>query len=92
MVVGDRSAKTCRKLWERLPEPYPELSTSTDFYAAYLAVVADEQHRPSKKGSGLTRAVARFNLSLRQCASAPVRQRASAPAGGEDGGQDALVF
>jgi len=32
MVVGDRSAKTCRKLWERLPEAYQRLTSYTDFY------------------------------------------------------------
>ncbi len=77
MVVGDRSAKTCRRLWERLPEAYRTLRTYTDFWKAYQSVVPHEQHQPSRKGSGLTghlphmtnavacgNAVERFNLTL----------------------------
>jgi IS1 family transposase len=47
MVVGDRSAATCRMLWERLPEPYRKLTTYTDFWTAYQSVVPEEQHQPS---------------------------------------------
>ena len=77
MVIGDRSAKTCRKLWERLPEPYRKLTTYTDFWKAYESVVPDEQHKPCKKGSGLTNAVERFNLTLRQRVGRMVRKTLS---------------
>ncbi len=73
MVVGDRSAKTWRRLWERLPEASRTLTSYTDFWKAYQRVVPHEQHQPSRKGSGLTgpmphmtNAVARFNRTLRQ--------------------------
>jgi len=66
MVVGDRRAKTCRKLWERLPEAYRTLTTYTDFWSTYQAVVPAEQHQACPKGSGLTNAVERFHLTLRQ--------------------------
>ena len=77
MVVGDRSATTCRPLWERLPEPYRKLTTYTDFWKTYQAVVPMEQHQPSKKGSGLTNAVERFNLTLRQRVGRRVRKTLS---------------
>ena len=77
MVVGDRSAKTCRKLWERLPEPYRKLTTYTDFWKAYQAIVPAEQHQACAKGSGLTNAVERFNLTLRQRVGRMVRKTLS---------------
>ena len=77
MVVGDRSAKTCRKLWERLPEAYRRLRTYTDFYAAYQKVIPREQHHRCEKGSGLTNAVERFNLTLRQRLGRMVRKTLS---------------
>jgi insertion element IS1 protein InsB len=77
MVVGDRSAKTCQKLWERLPEAYRGLMTYTDFYAAYEKVIPREQHHACSKGSGLTNAVERFNLTLRQRLGRMVRKTLS---------------
>jgi len=80
MVVGERSAKTCRKLWERLPEAYRKLTTYTDFWKVYQGVVAREQHQACKKGSGMTNAIAcgnaveRFNLTLGQRAGRRVRE------------------
>ena len=77
MVVGDRSAKTCRKLWERLPQAYQALLLFTDFYEVYQSVLPKEQHQPCKKGSGLTNAVERFNLTLRQRVGRMVRKTLS---------------
>ena len=77
MVVGDRSAKTCRRLWERLPDAYRTLTTYTDFWKAYQSVVPDEQHQACQKGSGLTNAVGRFNLTLRQRVGRMVRKTLS---------------
>ena len=77
MVVGDRSAKTCRKLWERIPAPYQRLMSYTDFHKAYFAVIPREQHQACKKGSGLTNAVERFNLTLRQRVGRIVRKTLS---------------
>ena len=77
MVVGDRSAKTCRKLWERLPEAYRNVLVYTDLHHPYFAVIPRELHRPSKKGSGLTNTVERFNLTLRQRVGRCVRKTLS---------------
>ena len=77
MVVGDRSTRTCRKLWERLPESYRHLMCYTDFYEVYQKVIPSDQHRPCRKGSGLTNAVERFNLTLRQRLGRMVRKTLS---------------
>lgn len=77
MVVGDRSAKTCRKLWDRLPEAYQKLMMFSDFWRAYCAVVPKEQHQRCEKGSGLTNTVERFNLTLRQRVGRMVRKTLS---------------
>ena len=77
MVVGDRSARTCRELWERLPVAYQKLLAYTDFHKAYRAIIPREQHRACKKGSGLTNTVERFNLTLRQRLGRMVRKTLS---------------
>ena len=77
MVVGDRSAKTCRKLWERLPAAYRRLTSYTDFYRAYQEVIPREVHQACKKGSGLTNTVERFNLTMRQRVGRLVRKTLS---------------
>lgn len=76
-VVGDRSAKTCRKLWERLPEAYQKLMAYTDFWRAYCDVIPKEQHQRCAKGSGLTNSVERFNLTVRQRVGRMVRKTLS---------------
>lgn len=77
MVVGDRSARTCQKLWNRLPEAYRALQTFTDFYEAYKKVVPTERHTACGKDSGLTNSVERFNLTLRQRVGRMVRKTLS---------------
>ena len=77
MVVGDRSAQTARRLWERIPEAYRKLTVFTDLLAAYKAVVPREQHQACRKGSGLTNTVERFNLTLRQRLGRMVRKTLS---------------
>ena len=74
MVLADRRAKTCPKLWERLPEAYRQLSTYTDFYEVSQKVIPPEQHQACKKGSGLPHAVERFHLTLRQRLGRMVRK------------------
>ena len=73
IVVGDRT-KTCRKLWERLPEAYRRLTVFTDFYQTYENVIPKALHRPSGKESGLTSTVERFNNTLRQRVGRMVRK------------------
>lgn len=65
-VVGDRSAATCRKLWERIPAAYRSAHCYTDFWEAYRSVVPAEQHTAAGKETGLTAHVERWNNTLRQ--------------------------
>jgi IS1 family transposase len=65
-VVGDRSEKTCRRLWQAVPEAFRRAHCHTDFRKAYSNVLPVEQHTPSGKESGQTAHVERWNLTLRQ--------------------------
>lgn len=72
--VGDRSRKSARKLWQRIPQAYREQATfSTDDWEAYKGVIPAARHRVCAKGSGHTNAVERFNCTLRQRVSRLVR-------------------
>ena len=77
LVVGDRSAKTCRKLWERIPAAYRALRTYSDFWQAYLSVIPRGLHQRCKKGSGQTNTIERFNLTMRQRVGRLVRKSLS---------------
>ena len=65
-VVGDRSAATCRKLWEHIPANYRAAHCYSDFWEAYSLVIPTEQHTAVGKESGLTAHVERWNNTLRQ--------------------------
>lgn len=71
LAVGDRSAATCRALWQSLPADYRKRAIcSTDEYAVYRTVLPAARHRPSPKGSGALSLVDRFHLTLRNwCAN-----------------------
>ncbi len=72
--VSDRSRKSARKLWQRIPQAYREQATfSTDDWEAYKGVIPTAQHQVCAKGSGHTNAVERFNCTLRQRVSRLVR-------------------
>ena len=43
-AVGDRSKRTCQRLWEAIPDSYRQGQCFTDFWAAYAAVIPEEQH------------------------------------------------
>jgi len=65
-AVGDRSKKTCQRLWEAIPEGYRQGHCFTDFWAAYRAVIPEEQHFAVGKETGETAHVERWNNTLRQ--------------------------
>lgn len=65
-AIGDRSEKTCRLLWGRIPKRYKKCVCYTDFWSAYADVLPQEQHRATGKGAGQTCHVERFNNTLRQ--------------------------
>jgi insertion element IS1 protein InsB len=65
-AVGDRSKRTCQQLWEAIPEEYRQGHCFTDFWAAYAAVIPEEQHSAVGKETGETAHVERWNNTLRQ--------------------------
>jgi IS1 family transposase len=77
MAVGDRSAATCQRLWDAIPEAYRAAICYSDFWDAYAAVVPKERHRAVGKESGETAHVERFNNTLRQRLGRLVRKTLS---------------
>ena len=76
--VGDRSRKSARKLWQRLPLVYrQQASFDTDDWEAYKGVIPEAQHRVCAKGTGHTNLIERFNCTLRQRVSRLVRETLS---------------
>lgn len=65
-VTGDRSEKTCRRLWRAVPWRYKQAKCYSDFWEAYCAVIPSEQHEAVGKESGKTNHVERWNNTLRQ--------------------------
>ena len=76
-VIGDRSEKTCRRLWGGIPEGFRHAQCSTDFWTAYAKVLPAAQHTAVGKESGETAHVERRNLTLRQRLARFVRQTLS---------------
>jgi len=65
-TLGDRSAKTCQKLWNRIPWAYRQCLTYTDFWEAWQKVVPASQHLALGKASGQTNHMERWYNTLRQ--------------------------
>ena len=65
-VIGDRSEKTCRRLWQRLPAEYRELHSFSDFWEAYKKAFPKETHRSVGKEMGETAHMERWYNTLRQ--------------------------
>jgi IS1 family transposase len=76
-VVGDRSQKTCRRLWEAIPPAFRGAHCYTDFWEAYANVIPAGQHAAVGKESGQTAHVERWNLTPRQRLARFVRRTLS---------------
>ncbi len=76
-AVGDRSERTCRRLWEAIPQAYRTGPCFTDFWKAYQAVIPEEQHIAVGKETGETAHVERWNNTLRQRLARFVRKTLS---------------
>ena len=76
-ATGDRSAKTCQKLWERIPAAFRTGHCCTDCWEAYQKVLPDEQHTACGKETGQTAHVERWNNTLRQRLARFVRKTLS---------------
>jgi len=76
-AVGDRSAETCRKLWEAIPPEYRQGHCFSDFWEAYQNVIPPEQHTACGKGTGQTAHIERWINTLRQRLARFVRKTLS---------------
>ena len=76
-AVGDRSEKTCRCLWNRIPPAYRAGHCYSDFWRVYQAVIPEEQHTAVGKETGETAHVERWNNTLRQRLARFVRKTLS---------------
>ena len=76
--VGDRSKRSARKLWKKIPAVYRQHATFyTDDYASYQGVIPAAQHQVVTKASRKTNHIERFNNTLRQRVSRLVRSALS---------------
>lgn len=76
-VSGDHSAKTCAKLWAKIPPAYKHCYTFSDFWDAYAKVFPKATHRMVGKDSGQTCHMERWNCTLRQPLARFVRKTLS---------------
>ena len=65
-AIGDRSETTYRKLWRAIPDKYRAGTCYSDFWAAYAAVIPEDQHEAVGKETGETAHIERWNNTLRQ--------------------------
>jgi insertion element IS1 protein InsB len=78
--VGDRSRKSARRLWAKIPLAYRQHATfHTDQYVVYEGVIPTAQHRAINKLARTTNHIERFNNTLRQRLSRLVREALSFP-------------
>jgi len=76
-AVGDRGERTCRRLWERIPESHKGGRCYSDFWEAYRGVIPEERHKAVGKESGELAHVERWNNTLRQRLARFVRRTLS---------------
>lgn len=65
-VSDDHSAKTCARVWAKLPETYRHCHDFSDLWDAYAKVFSKETHRSVGKEAGETNPMERWNNTLRQ--------------------------
>jgi insertion element IS1 protein InsB len=76
--VGDRSRKSAKRLWAKIPEAYRQHATFyTDQYVVYTGVIPSAQHKAISTLARKTNHVERFNNTLRQRVSRLVREALS---------------
>jgi IS1 family transposase len=76
-VIGDRSARTCRQLWQRIPRRNKRCHSFSDFWDAYALVFPKATHRCIANGMGETNHMERWNNTLRQSNASYVRKTLS---------------
>ena len=76
--VGDRSRRSAKRLWAKIPRAYRQHATFyTDQYVVYEGVIPAAQHRAISKLARKTNHLERFNNTLRQRVSRLVRDALS---------------
>ena len=75
--IGDRSEKTCRALWNAIPEMYKQAYHYSDLWKAYQKVLPEMQHSAVEKDSGETNHQERWYNTLRQWCSRYTRRTLS---------------
>jgi insertion element IS1 protein InsB len=76
--VGDRSRKSAKRLWAKIPHAYRQHATFyTDQYVVYEGVIPAAQHRAISTLARTTNHLERFNNTLRQRVSRLVREALS---------------
>jgi insertion element IS1 protein InsB len=76
--VGDRSRKSAKRLWAKMPHTYPQHATFyTDQYVVYAGVLPAAEHREIGKLARTTNHLERFNNTLRRRVSRSVREALS---------------
>jgi insertion element IS1 protein InsB len=76
--MGDRSRKSAKRLWAKIPLAYRQHATFyTDQYGVYAGVIPAAQHRAIHKLARKTNHIERFNNTLRQRVSRLVRETLS---------------
>ena len=63
-VIGDRSSRTCRRLWQRIPASYRYCHSYSDFWHAYEQLLRTGKHHIVGKDSGQTAHLERWNCTL----------------------------
>jgi insertion element IS1 protein InsB len=76
-TMGDRSEKTCRRLWNKVPAEYKSCQSYSDFWDAYQKVWPAETHHSVGKDTGETAHIERWNNTLRQRLARYVRKTLS---------------
>ncbi len=76
-VIGDRGERTCRRLWQRIPEEYKRGCCYSDLWEAYRVVIPEKRHEAVGKESGELAHVERWNNTLRQRLARFVRKTLS---------------
>lgn len=76
-VIGDRSEKTCRRLWNKVPRDYRSCMSYSDFWEAYQKVLPQETHHAVGKESGQVSHMERWYCTLRQHQARYVRKTLS---------------
>ena len=78
-MIGDRSARTCARLWAKIPPEYRGKQSFSDFWKSYKPLFEDDpSHEQVEKESGELAHVERFFGLIRQRLPRYVRETRSA--------------